>query len=144
MSAQASKCGNRSQHRHAVALERKAKKSGVWGAWRETPLPHGLPGAMGWCRDVRRAYANDLYAVLVRPLETEWGIVHHLAIRTASNLEPPWRDKQRIKDELYGPETTAIEVMPPRNELVDGADMYHMWVLLSAYRLPFTIFEGKA
>ena len=136
--------GSRSRRRHAVALERRAKKTGDWGSWRETPLRYGVPGASGWCREIRMAYANDLYAVLVRPLETEWGTVLHLAIRTASNLEPPWRDKQRIKDELFGPSLTAIEVMPPKDEIVDQADMYHMWVLPSGMSLPFTIWsEGQ-
>jgi hypothetical protein len=138
------KIGTRAQHRHAASLERRAMKSGEWGKWRETLLPGGLPGSKGWCRDVRRAYANDLYAVLVRPIETEWGLVLHLAIRTASNLEPPWRDKQRIKDELFGPSLTAIEVMPPEDQIVDQADMYHMWVLASGFILPFTIWsEGQ-
>lgn len=138
------KCGTRAQHRHAVALERRARKTGIWGAWRKTLLPHGVPGATGWCRDVRATYANDIYAILVRPLATECGVVFHLAIRTASNLEPPWRDKQRIKDELFGPSLTAIEVMPPKGEVVDQADMYHVWVLPGDFRLPFTIWsEGQ-
>lgn len=130
--------GTREQRRHAYALERRAKKTGNWGAWERTDLPHGLPGT-GWTRDVRYVVKNSLYVALVRPLAVEWGEVHHLAIRTASNLEPPWRDKQRIKNELFGADYTALEVMPPEDELVDEADMYHMWVLPLAMRLPFTL-----
>lgn len=135
--------GTRQQRLHAKALERKAWQSGKWGEWRLTPLPTGLPGGSGWCRDIREAYANDLYAVLVRPMETEWGRVRHLAIRTTSNLEPPWRDKQRIKDELFGPDFTAVEVMPPAGEVVDQADMYHIWVLPARMTLPFSIFDRR-
>ncbi len=134
---------NREQQRHAAALERRALKSGDWGEWRATPLPAGLPSSSGWCREVRRVYANDLYVVLVRPAQTAWGEVHHLAIRTASNLEPPWRDKQRIKTELFGPERTAVEVMPPAAELVDEADMYHVWVLPLSAPLPFSIHDSR-
>jgi hypothetical protein len=134
---------NRGQHRHAVALERKAAKSGTWGPWRKTPVPAGIPGSNGWCREIRVTYANDLYAVLCRPVETAWGLVHHLAIRTPSSLEPPWRDKQRIKNELFGPEFTAVEVMPPADELVDAADMYHVWVLPLSMALPFSIHDRR-
>jgi hypothetical protein len=36
---------------------------------------------------------------------------------------------QRIKDTIAGPKTTAVEVYPPWNEIVDGAELYHIWVL---------------
>lgn len=116
---------------------------GFWGAWRHTPLPSGIPGGNGWCLEIRSNYANNLYSVLIRPLETRWGTIHHLAIRTISNLEPPWRDKQRIKDELFGPAFTAIEVMPPEGEIVDQADMYHVWVLPDDFALPFSLFDAR-
>lgn len=133
--------GTRLQRRHAVRLEQRAIKTGRWGRWEQTDMPAGLPGASlgGWCAEVRVVFKNDLYVVLVRPIDTEWGKVRHLAIRSASSLEPPWRDMQRIKDELFHPEATAIEVQPPASELVDAADMYHLWVLPVRFRLPFTL-----
>lgn len=128
---------NRRDRLAARAAERKGL-SGDWGDWRITPIPNGIPGGNGWTRDVRQARANNLYAVLIRPLVGDDGEeVIHLAIRTASNLEPPWRDMQRIKNEICGPESTAVQVMPPESELIDEADMYHIWVLSS--RLPFTL-----
>jgi hypothetical protein len=130
--------GTRDQRRLAVKLERAAWRSGDRGPWEHFDLPGGLPGR-GWCLEVRRASRNRLYAVLIRPVATDWGEVRHLAVRTASSLEPPWRDKQRIKDELFGEAATAVEVMPPRGELIDAADMYHVWVLPDGFRLPFTI-----
>lgn len=133
--------GPRELRRLAVKWVREAWRTGKWGPWEHTDLPRGLP-ATGWCAQVRRASKNKLYAVLDRPVSTELGIVHHLAIRTASNLEPPWRDKQRIKDELFGAEYVAIEVMPPRAELIDEADMYHIWVLPLGFTLPFTLSNG--
>ncbi|MEN9924062.1 MAG: hypothetical protein RL268_188 [Pseudomonadota bacterium] len=135
--------GTRQQRNHAKALERRAWKTGNWGEWRMIPLPHGIPGH-GWRREIRLAHANDLYAVMERPVETRWGTVRHLAIRTASNLEPPWRDKQRIKDELFGQDAVAVEVMPPAGELIDEADMYHMWVLPEGFEMPFTLARRPA
>ena len=134
--------GTRQQRRHAVALERAAKRTGNWGDWRRTDLPYGGPGR-GWLTEVRYAMANDLYAVLVRPVVCKWGQVHHLAIRTASNLEPPWRDKQRIKNELFGEDRLAVEVMPPCDELVDEADMYHVWIMPEGTRLPFSLDSAR-
>lgn len=128
---------NRQQRLAARAIERKGLK-GDWGRWHVTNLPDGIPGGNGWCKQVRHVLANNLYVVLIRPFLDEQGNeVTHLAIRTASQLEPPWRDMQRIKNEICGEEATAVQVMPPASELVDEADMYHMWVLSS--RLPFTL-----
>ncbi len=129
---------SRTERRLAVKYEERARRTGRWGAWRREERPAGFPGT-GWTRDVRSVVANDLYAILIRPIATDWGVVQHLAIRTAANREPPWRDKQRIKNELFGADAVAIEVMPPTGELVDAAGMYHMWVLPAGFRLPFTL-----
>lgn len=132
---------NRRDRLAAKAMERKGL-GGDWGVWRKTPVPTGIPGGNGWCREIREAWANNLYVVLIRPFVDETGNkVTHLAIRTASNLEPPWRDMQRIKNEIFGNEATAVQVMPPESELVDDADMYHMWVLGSM--LPFTLSDRR-
>jgi hypothetical protein len=137
-----SRVSNRQRRLAGRALERKGLK-GDWGLWRITNLPDGIPGGHGWCKQVREARANNLYAVLIRRFVDENGNqVTHLAIRTASQLEPPWRDLQRIKNEICGEEATAVQVMPPASELIDEADMYHMWVLSD--RLPFTLARRAA
>jgi len=133
---------NRSDRMVLVKQEKKAFKTGEWGKWERFNLPNGAPGH-GWTRDIRWTMRNLLYVVLCRPVKTEIGEVIHCAIRTASSLEPPWRDKQRIKNECFGPERVAVEVMPADDRLVDGADMYHMWVLPEGYGLPFCLKEHK-
>lgn len=47
---------------------------------------------------------------------------------------------QRIKDELAGVDATAIEVYPPKAEVIDQADMFHIWVLPG--KLPFGLHKG--
>ncbi len=47
---------------------------------------------------------------------------------------------QRIKDEIAGYDATAIEVYPPKSEVVDEADMFHIWVLRG--KLPFGLHVG--
>lgn len=133
--------GTRQQRRAARAFEQRARTKDRWGSWERTPLPHGIPGASlnGWTSRVREVAKNQLYVVLIRPLLTEWGLIHHLAIRTASGLEPPWRDKQRIKNELFDPEFAGLEALPPHSRTVDAADMYHIWIMPVGKRFPFGI-----
>lgn len=65
--------------------------------------------------------------------------MRHLAVSSLSGIRPTWHEMQRIKDDLAGPDTTAIEVYPPQREIVDGADMFHIWVLRG--KLPFGLFH---
>ncbi len=136
--------GTREQRRLAVKWERDAFRTGRWQPWERLAPPAPMSPANGWCAEVTEIARNWLYVVLIRPVPTAWGTVHHLAIRTASHLEPPWRDKQRIKNELFGEESTAVEVMPPSAELIDEADMYHVWVLPPGFALPFTLSRRPA
>jgi hypothetical protein len=39
-----------------------------------------------------------------------------------------WRDLQRIKNEICGDETEAIELYPAESRLVDTANQYHLFV----------------
>lgn len=114
-----------------LALERKFRVSGNWGPWETFDLAPGQ-GGDGWagaCHQVRR---NRVFAVLVRLDAT--GVVH-LAVSSLSGIRPSWPEMQRIKDEIVGPDATAIEVYPPKAEVVDEADMFHIWVLRG--KLPF-------
>ena len=86
---------------------------------------------------IHRAVFNDCYAVLMSTVKTERGDYLHLWIRNKSSTDISWREKQRIKNELVGKERVAIEVYPPEEELVDTANMYHLWVLPPGERLHF-------
>lgn len=124
----------RTARRAAEARERRALK-GDWGPWRRQVFaPLSLDPSAGWSKHITEAAANDLYSVLIRRLPTE---VINLAIRTISHREPPWRDLQRIKDELFGPDSFAVQVYPTRDRLVDGADMYHLWIMPLGYEPGF-------
>jgi len=49
-----------------------------------------------------------------------------------------WDDMQAIKDHFW-PERIAVEVYPPRDKIVDVADMRWMWVLPIGAMLPFNL-----
>lgn len=119
------------ERQRLLALERKFRATGAWGQWDTIPLEPGQ-GGDGWagqCHQVRR---NRVFAVLVR-LDAS-GVVH-LGVSSLSGIRPSWPEMQRIKDEIAGPDATAIEVYPPKAEVVDEADMFHIWVLRG--KLPF-------
>ncbi len=124
---------NRVQRRAAQVAERRAKATGEWGEWRHHNFPAGSVGT-GWCAQITYAASNSLYSVLIRDLPTG---VTHLAIRTISQLEPPWRDLQRIKNELAGEDRFAVQVCPPESRLIDEADMYHLWVMPGGFEPGF-------
>lgn len=52
----------------------------------------------------------------------------HLSLRTVENdTRHDWRDMQRIKTELLGPDWEAIELYPAESRVVDTANQYHLF-----------------
>ena len=114
-----------------LALERKFRARGDWGPWETIDLAPGQ-GGTGWAGQCHQCRKNRVFAVLIRLDAT--GIVH-LGVSSLSGVRPSWTEMQRIKDEIAGQDATAIEVYPPKAEVVDEADMFHLWVLRG--KLPF-------
>lgn len=113
--------------------ERRRRKSGNWGPWETLHFPPGLAG-QDWAACFTTAHKNLVFSVLDR---MDYSGARHLAVASLSGIRPTWHEMQRIKDELAGTEATAVEVYPPHSELVDDADMFHIWVLPG--RLPFSM-----
>lgn len=87
----------------------------------------------------QKCFINNRYLVLVRRAKDvePMGLVVHLSIRRLDRgAARDWRDFQRIKNELVGVETEAVEVYPAESRLVDAANQYHLWCF-PKYRLPF-------
>jgi hypothetical protein len=84
-------------------------------------------------------WANNFYIVVVRecPDATPDGPLVWLSIKSRDNaVLHDWRDLQRIKNELVGPEVEAVELYPAESRLVDNADNFHLWCF-PGYRFPF-------
>ena len=94
--------------------ERKLRRTGEWGPWDTLTFQPGTIGQGAWIAEVG---------------------VRHLAVSSLTGTRPTWPEMQRIKNELAGADGTAIEVYPPQDQVVDGADMFHIWVLRG--KLPF-------
>lgn len=132
----------RRERREILSSEARSRRNGDWGPWEKLSLPHGVPGGGGWTKDVRAAFRNKVFSVLVREVSDGAGDrVVHLAITSLSQRRPTWWEAQRIKNDICGPIATAVEVYPPQAEVVDGADMYHLWVLPGP--LPFSLWRAS-
>lgn len=76
--------------------------------------------------DCRVSGADLVHGPLAKP---DAPAVVHLSIkRNDRGVVHDWRDLQRIKNELVGPECSAIEMYPPEHLLVDCANQFHLWV----------------
>lgn len=110
--------------------------------WIEKPSPKSMRQGSGWVAQMNRCYLYEhKYCVLTREIKTQWGIIIHAAFRNAEGTDISWKDKQWIKDSLFGAERTAIEVFPTKDRLVDAANMYHLWILEEGFELPFGIHD---
>ena len=104
------------------------------------PLGPGTPEGVVW--------ANSRYIVVVRSLEPTsgaegggTGTLVWLSIKSRQNdARHDWRDFQRIKNELVGPEAEAVELYPAESRRVDGANQYHLWCF-PHFRFPFGFAE---
>lgn len=92
------------------------------------------------------------YSVSSRMVYTkQFGNVEHVTIsrihedlnsfHVSTGGEAPigWNEKMMIKNELFGEDRFAIEVYPKQKNLVDIADVYHLWVFDKKYDMPFGI-----
>ena len=118
--------------RHIINAEDQRRKSGNWGEWETINLTE--PKSFGHVGTFQIVHRNKVFAVLDR---MDFSGARHLAISSLSGIRPSWKEAQRIKDELAGELKTAVEVYPPRPEIVDQANMYHLWVMPGS--LPFSL-----
>lgn len=82
-------------------------------------------------------WVNDLYYVRM----IEMGPFTVLTIKPHRDGPPEalhdWRNFQRMKNQLCGPESEAIELYPAESRLVDTANQFYLVVLPEGIRLPF-------
>lgn len=129
----------RNERRLILAKEERLRKTGNWPAWETVTFTKGSvsPNPKGWAYQFETAHRNEVFSVLDRTLPNG---VRHLAVSSMSGIRPTWWEMQRIKDDLAGKEATAVEVYPPHREIVDAADMFHIFVVTGP--LPFSLWEA--
>lgn len=82
-----------------------------------------------------RAFVNSVYSV--QEIDALNGMVVLMIKRHDNKPIREWSSMQAIKNAIVGPEREAVEIYPPDSELVDVANMYHLWVLPEGQRLGF-------
>ncbi|GHE88575.1 hypothetical protein GCM10016455_05880 [Aliiroseovarius zhejiangensis] len=123
------------ERKRLIARERKIRRTGQWGEWERLENPHRFKS--GWLGEVDHVRRNRVFSVLVRDV----GTAIHLGISSLTGDRPSFHEMQRIKNDLAGPNATGVEVYPPQEELVDDAEMFHLWVLFAP--LPFSLFSKE-
>jgi hypothetical protein len=85
-------------------------------------------------------WKNNLFIVQVFKKETEWGLLDKAMIRRNDEKSiHSWQAIQRIKNEIFGKERTALEVYPKESKLVDMANLYWLWVLPEDCNCPIEV-----
>lgn len=92
-------------------------------------------------------WKNDRYQVNLRKIIGNGSLptLVHLSIRRIDRKPVrDWRDMQRIKNQLVGPENEGIELFPAESRLVDTANSFHIWVVDDpTFKFPFGFHEGR-
>jgi hypothetical protein len=92
----------------------------------------------------QEVWVNSRYIVYTRriPSDDKSTFLMHLSIkRVDRDVIRDWRDLQRIKNELCGPEWEGVELFPAESRLVDTANQYHLWCF--PFHLPFGFLSGR-
>lgn len=84
-----------------------------------------------------RVFQNNIFIVQVFFTETEWGLMERAMIRRNDTAPVHnWGVIQRVKNEVFGEERTAVEVYPRHSKLIDVANIYWLWVFPYGYDCP--------
>lgn len=78
-----------------------------------------------------KCFRNNLYQVVVTQLPQLQNGPAVIWLSIKRNDRHPihdWRDLQRIKNELVGPENEGIELYPSESRVIDEANQYHLYV----------------
>ena len=71
-------------------------------------------------------------------LNTHWGWVDHLRVERHDGKDGiPWEVLQRIKNDILGKDTLAVEVYPPQDKVVNRSNTRHLWVMRDPFQFQF-------
>lgn len=78
-----------------------------------------------------RAFRNNRYTVMVYDNQkTTKGEATSVLIQKLDNtkITNHWSEIQRIKNEIFGKETPAVEYYPAESELINDHNIYWIWI----------------
>lgn len=76
-------------------------------------------------------WINSRYQVFKRekPMKNGGTLVHLSIKNRDKSSKHDWREFQRIKNELIGPEEEAVEIYPAESRLIDTCNQFHIWCI---------------
>ena len=99
-------------------------------------------GAEAILREEGEIMMNDRYVVIIERHPDGW--IRSLSVRRVDRgPEIPWRDLQRIKNEVAGPEIDALELYPAESRLVDTANQRWLWCAPPGELVPVGFNDGR-
>lgn len=85
---------------------------------------------------------NDKFEILQNVFWSNdpfFGDIYYLSIRRQDDSDIiTWSELQEIKNALYGNESQALEVYPKESNLVNYANVRHIWIISSNFKIPFS------
>ena len=68
-----------------------------------------------------------------------FGKVHLLSVKKKDNTDNiSWSDLQKIKNEVFGEDSQALEGYPKEKDVINHANVRHLWIIDKNYELPFS------
>jgi predicted SnoaL-like aldol condensation-catalyzing enzyme len=92
-------------------------------------------------KGMTKAYSNNRYVVMIYENSlTTSGSATRCMIQKIDNtpILNHWSEIQKIKNEIFGEEVTAVEYYPAQSKLVDDYNIYWIWIFDSGV-LPIPI-----
>lgn len=113
-----------------------------WTPFREMDYPPEHRAMLEAAKGFVGVFRNSRYQVEIYEMDTPIGRVTWLAIvRLDRSPVHDWRDFQRIKNELLGPEREAAELYPAESRLVDTNNQFHLFAIEPGAKFPFGYME---
>ncbi len=93
---------------------------------------------------IRSAYRNMNVVVLEYHMKIWWRFrrvkIRHLAIRTRDSVMiNKFYSLMDIKNQICGEDCPAVQVYPKESEIMDSANMTHLFVFPEGFKMPLTL-----
>lgn len=92
-------------------------------------------------KGMTRAFRNTRFTVMVYDNSpTTAGEATRVMVQAHDNkpISNHWKELQKVKNEIFGEETIAVEYYPAQSDLIDDFNIYWLWIY-PAGKLPVPI-----
>lgn len=129
----------------AAREKHRMRKIGrVWSAFKQVEITDAIRNSAPTMKHVSNIYANTRVEVNCYNCGTPVGGVVHCVVARHGLLEHVTvAELHRVKVELFGLESTAVEIFPAGMEQLNYLSR-HLWILPSDWALPFGMSDANA